>query len=102
MQNIFEELFIENEEFEIDEDVQKRFAESLDYLINDCDKTVRSHTMQIVDSKDLICHARAIESFKCGFWLARRLETQLTNYQKKRLQKHSMPVEDPLYFIEEE
>ncbi|MFI3326972.1 MAG: hypothetical protein R3Y35_12510 [Clostridia bacterium] len=45
MQNIFEELFIENEEFEIDDEVQERFVESLDYLLNNCDKIVRSHAI---------------------------------------------------------
>ncbi|MFI3326959.1 MAG: hypothetical protein R3Y35_12435 [Clostridia bacterium] len=102
MQNIFEELFLENEEFDVDEEIQLRLSESIKYLLENCNNDKKNYVLRLIDCKDSISHERSIESFKCGFWLARRFETRLTNYQKKRLASRSMAVDDPLYFLEEE
>lgn len=84
MQTILNELFDQYNRFVPDAEFLQEVENAHLQLRQSLEKPERKLVLRIIDNKDLIAGARARESFKCGFWLAWRLSTQLQSYDSSR------------------
>lgn len=85
MKTILEELYDNYYNFIPEATTQAEIDNAHQALIRSLEKPERKLVLRIIDNKDLIAGARARESFKCGFWLAWRLCTQLNMIDNGRL-----------------
>ncbi|MEN6470144.1 MAG: DUF6809 family protein [Clostridiaceae bacterium] len=81
MKSILDELYDSYARFTPQPEAQKEIDENHALLIERLEKPERKLVLRIIDNKDLIADAQARESFKCGFWLAWRMITQLQGYE---------------------
>lgn len=84
MQSILDELYDQYSRHTAQSEAQRGIDESHKQLIAALDKPERKLVLRIIDNKDLIAGAHNKESFRCGFWLAWQLFTQLGSYDSGR------------------
>ena len=60
-------------------------------LIERLDKSERKLVLQIIDTQNHIIEERSLDSFLCGFRLARELANELDHYEENR---HLLSVEE--------
>lgn len=84
MQHILDELYDQYNHPAVQPVTQREIDDSHKTLIETLGKPERKLVLRIIDNKDLIAGAHARESFRCGFWLAWRMFSQLHTYDSGR------------------
>ncbi len=97
--NKLEELFKQYDEFIPPQKFEKLVNSAHKILIQDLEKQHRKLILQIIDSKDSIMNEYAEESFKCGFYVAFKLLSEINNYHDIRLE---LELSKSLKFLSEE
>lgn len=60
-------------------------------LIERLDKPERKLVLQIIDAQNLMIEQRSVDSFICGFRLAREMANELNHFE---IDRHPSPVEE--------
>ena len=60
-------------------------------LIERLDKPERKLVLRIIDAQNLMIEQRSVDSFICGFRLAREMENELNHYKENR---HPLSAEE--------
>ncbi len=81
-----QELFQKYDNFTPPEKFEELVNSAHKILIQDLEKSHRKLILQIIDSKDSIMNHYAEESFKCGFYVAFKLLSEINNYHDDRLE----------------
>ncbi len=81
-----QDLFYKYDKFAPPKIYEELVSSAHQTLIDELDKPHRKLILQIIDNKDLISKEYAEESFRCGFYVAYKLMTELNNYNDIRLE----------------
>lgn len=65
-------------------------------LIERLDKRSRKLVLRIIDVQNLMTEQRSVDSFICGFHLAREMSNQLNHYMEERPEPEDDPGPDAL------